>query len=190
MKIVCFHNPEEENGYLSNWYSSQFIINDIIFSSMEQFMMYQKAICFEDNDIAQKILKTENVAYIKELGRLISNYNENYWNGIRQIIVFEGLMAKFSQNESLKRQLQETEHCIFLFRPAAGGYAGLQRPAASRIAQAGSVCLRGRGEFCQCFYAPASLRTGQSHAPDGTVSDTDRLLPQCGFPAARPEDAG
>ena len=27
-------------------------------------------------------------------------------------IVFEGLMAKFSQNESLKRQLQETEHCI------------------------------------------------------------------------------
>ena len=112
MKIVCFHNPEEENGYLSNWYSSQFIINDIIFSSMEQFMMCQKAICFEDNDIAQKILKTENVAYIKELGRLISNYNENYWNGIRQIIVFEGLMAKFSQNESLKRQLQETEHCI------------------------------------------------------------------------------
>ena len=112
MKIVCFHNPEEENGYLSNWYSSQFIINDIIFSSMEQFMMYQKAICFEDNDIAQKILKTENVAYIKELGRLISNYNENYWNGIRQIIVFVGLMAKFSQNESLKRQLQETEHSI------------------------------------------------------------------------------
>ena len=112
MKIVCFHNPEEENGYLSNWYSSQFIINDIIFSSMEQFMMYQKAICFEDNDIAQKILKTENDAYIKELGRLISNYNENYWNGIRQIIVFEGLMAKFSQNESLKKQLQETEHCI------------------------------------------------------------------------------
>ena len=69
-------------------------------------------ILYNRNDIAQKILKTENVAYIKELGRLISNYNENYWNGIRQIIVFEGLMAKFSQNESLKRQLQETEHCI------------------------------------------------------------------------------
>lgn len=97
MRVICFHNPEEENGYLSNWYPSRFIVNDITFSSMEQFMMYQKAICFEDNDIAQKILKTENVAYIKELGRLISNYNENYWNGIRQIIVFEGLMAKFSQ---------------------------------------------------------------------------------------------
>lgn len=65
MKIVCFHNPEEENGYLSNWYSSQFIINDIIFSSMEQFMMYQKAICFEDNDIAQKFLKQKTLLISK-----------------------------------------------------------------------------------------------------------------------------
>ena len=75
MRVICFHNPEEENGYLSNWYPSRFIVNDITFSSMEQFMMYQKAICFEDNDIAQKILKTENVAYIKEL---LEWYTTNY----------------------------------------------------------------------------------------------------------------
>ena len=24
MNIVCFHNPDEENGYLSNWYLSEF----------------------------------------------------------------------------------------------------------------------------------------------------------------------
>ncbi len=24
MSIVCFHNPDEENGYLSNWYLSEF----------------------------------------------------------------------------------------------------------------------------------------------------------------------
>lgn len=23
-KVVCFHNPEEENGFLSNWYVSRF----------------------------------------------------------------------------------------------------------------------------------------------------------------------
>lgn len=22
MNIICFHNPDEENGYLSNWYMS------------------------------------------------------------------------------------------------------------------------------------------------------------------------
>ena len=43
MEIICFHNPDEENGYLSNWYESKFIVDHVKFSSMEQFMMYQKA---------------------------------------------------------------------------------------------------------------------------------------------------
>lgn len=75
MKIVCFHNPNEENGYLSNW-------------------------------------ETDDASHMKELGRHVSNYNENYWNGIRQIVVFEGLLAKFSQNENLKEQLEATGSSI------------------------------------------------------------------------------
>ena len=47
MEIICFHNPDEENGYLSNWYESKFIVDHVKFSSMEQFMMYQKAIHFK-----------------------------------------------------------------------------------------------------------------------------------------------
>ena len=31
MNVICFHNPEEENGYLSNWYLSDFTINNIKF---------------------------------------------------------------------------------------------------------------------------------------------------------------
>lgn len=56
-KVVCFHNPEEENGFLSNWYVSRFEVDGKMFSSMEQFMMYQKASCFHDEAVAEKILK-------------------------------------------------------------------------------------------------------------------------------------
>ena len=111
-KIICFHNPDEENGYLSNWYPSRFTANDISFSSMEQYMMYKKAECFKDKDTAAKILATDDVAQIKALGRLVANYNESYWNGVRQIIVFEGLLAKFSQNEDLKERLKSTGNDI------------------------------------------------------------------------------
>ena len=106
--IICFHNPEEENGYLSNWYPSQFIYADQQFSSMEQYMMYWKAVCFHDKRIASEILKTDDVAEIKSLGRRVFGYDDNVWNGLRQIIVYEGLLAKFSQNEELKEKLLET----------------------------------------------------------------------------------
>ena len=111
MNIVCFHNPYEENGYLSNWYLSEFECGGITFSSMEQYMMYQKANCFGDIKIAKKILQTTDVAQIKALGRKVSNYNETIWNGKRQILVYNGLCAKF-QNPELKAKLKATGDAV------------------------------------------------------------------------------
>ena len=94
-QIIGFHNPDEEYGYLSNWYRSDFEKDGIRFSSMEQYMMYQKALCFRDEKIAAEILKTDDVGRIKELGRQVSNY-----------------LAKFAQNEELKAQLKSTGDAI------------------------------------------------------------------------------
>ena len=112
MDIICFHNPEEENVYLSNWFYSKFSIDDIEYTSMEQYMMYKKAICFNDVAIAEQILSTNDVAQIKELGRLVSGYNDSIWSGIRQIVVYDGLIAKFARNENLRSLLKSTEKAI------------------------------------------------------------------------------
>ena len=112
MNIICFHNPDEENGYLSNWYLSDFTIDDVRYSSMEQYMMHQKAICFNDSITAGKILATDDVTQIKALGRQVSNYSDHYWNGVRQIIVYKGLQAKISQNADLKKMLLETGNAL------------------------------------------------------------------------------
>ena len=86
MEVLCFHNPNEENGYLSNWYLSPFTLDGVTFSSMEQYMMYCKAVCLGDDTIAALILATEDVAEIKALGRRVSGYDENHWNGVRVIL--------------------------------------------------------------------------------------------------------
>ena len=111
-RIVCFHNTDEINGYLSNWFLSDFEKDNIKYSSMEQFMMYQKAILFQDEEIAEQILCTSNVGKIKALGRSVKNYDDIIWNGMRQIIVYEGLIEKFSQNDSLKNELLSTQQDI------------------------------------------------------------------------------
>lgn len=112
MNIVCFHNPDEENGYLSNWYLSDFNVDDIKFSSMEQYMMYRKAKCFYDDKISEQILETNDVAKIKAFGRLVSGYDDHHWNGVRQVVVYEGLVAKFTQNPQLLQLLKNTKDDI------------------------------------------------------------------------------
>lgn len=108
MNIIGFHNPDEPYGFLSNWYRSEFSVDGIKFTSMEQYMMYKKAILFEDAEIASQILKTDDVVLIKELGRKVSNYNDTVWNGMRQVVVYKGLLEKFRQNDDLKKSLLDT----------------------------------------------------------------------------------
>lgn len=110
--VICFHNPDEDNGYLSNWYLSDFMVEGITFTSMEQYMMYQKAVVFRDMTIAEDILSTSGVAEIKAFGRKVSNYDDTVWNGVRQIIIYRGLLEKFRQNKELEQQLLATGDAI------------------------------------------------------------------------------
>lgn len=106
--MICFHNPDEENGYLSNWYLSEFTIDDIAFSSMEQYMMYEKAILFHDQETAKKILQKDNVAEIKALGRTVQNFDDTVWGQSREEIVYKGVFEKFRQNPELRKRLERT----------------------------------------------------------------------------------
>ena len=106
--VIGFYEFDEENGYLSNWYPSEFTVHGVKFSSMEQYMMYQKALTFYDRDSANLIIESDNPAEIKKFGKMVANYDEVIWNGVRQPIVFRGLMEKFRQNEDLREKLLDT----------------------------------------------------------------------------------
>lgn len=111
-EFICFHKPEEENGYLSNWYQSRFSFRGTDFSSVEQYMMFRKAIMFGDDSARNRILSTDDVAEIKQLGRSVRNYNDKLWGGQRQLIVYQGLLAKFAQNDELRLRLLNTGSAV------------------------------------------------------------------------------
>lgn len=109
--FVFFWNEED---IYSNFYPSNFIYQEKVFSSSEQAFMYLKAKAFEDFNIAEQILNTKEPMLCKGLGRSIKNYNEYTWSKIREEKMFEVCYAKFSQNESLKQKLLLTKDKILV----------------------------------------------------------------------------
>ena len=107
-EAIYFHKPEEPNGYLSNWYLSSFVIDGIMYSSNEQYIMYQKCKTFGDDVSAKEVLDTDDTEEQQKIGRKAKGYIPSVWSGMRQMVAFRGLMAKFSQNEELKKKLLDT----------------------------------------------------------------------------------
>ena len=71
-------------------------------------MMYQKALQFQDTEIAQQILQNDSPGIVKALGRSVRNYVDSRWSAVRQQVVYDGLLEKFRQNQSLLQELLAT----------------------------------------------------------------------------------
>ncbi|XP_052257913.1 uncharacterized protein LOC127862699 [Dreissena polymorpha] len=71
-------------------------------------MMYMKAVLFGDDRIADKIMKTSDPKKIKALGKKVSNFHEPTWRAHCLDVVKTANLAKFSQNEKLKKKLFNT----------------------------------------------------------------------------------
>ncbi|KAL2067132.1 hypothetical protein VTL71DRAFT_1556 [Oculimacula yallundae] len=84
-------------SYLSQWYPSPFTVSgtDITYTTAEQYMMHQKAILFNDAEIALKILSSTSPKEQKSLGRQVSNFDDVVWKENRERIVEEASYWKF-----------------------------------------------------------------------------------------------
>lgn len=100
-------------GLYSQWYSSTFVVDDVEYSSAEQYMMHQKAILFGDWDIAIQILETNDPKKQKALGRKISNFDRTIWDMKCLSIIIKGNLAKFSQNDVLLEHMKSMKNKIF-----------------------------------------------------------------------------
>lgn len=111
---------ENDNGvyfksnYPSQWYESTFIIDSKEYNCCEKYMMEQKALYFNDIEIAEMIMNTNDPKEHKQLGRNVKNFDEYKWNMVADEIVYKANLAKFSQNAELKNKLLATGGKMFV----------------------------------------------------------------------------
>ena len=93
--MYFFHNTDEENAHMSNWYHVSFTVDGITYSSSEQYMMYQKALLFDDTETASKILDNDDPSTIKALGRMVAPFDEKYGLNIAMISSIKVYLPSF-----------------------------------------------------------------------------------------------
>lgn len=96
---------------------TQFKVNDVVYDSVEMFVMYQKAKLFNDTESMQKILnysklKNKKTIEYNKFGRGVKGFNQETWDGKKDILFALGMYYKFSQNQNLKRILHSTGNNI------------------------------------------------------------------------------
>jgi len=92
----------------SQWHPCEFEIEGNKFNCAEQYMMYCKAKLFKDEVMIEKILAAKHPKQQKAFGRKVKNFDKNTWDKNAKKIVYKGNYAKFTQNESLKKELMDT----------------------------------------------------------------------------------
>lgn len=95
-------------GPFSQWCPSPFTIDGIEFTDAEMYMMYKKALLFNDTETAEKILQANHPSISKKLGRTVSGFDKSIWEANCKQFVYDGNYAKFTQNPNLLKSLMDT----------------------------------------------------------------------------------
>jgi hypothetical protein len=96
-------------GYASQWASSFFTVDGVVYNTTEQYMMAQKAILFGDDDALQIIMGTDNPKIQKATGRTVRNFDQETWEKNAKLFVYRANFAKFTQNDEFLEWLLSTD---------------------------------------------------------------------------------
>lgn len=102
------------DGPYSQWHPSKFQVLGKEFNCAEQYMMYNKALMFGDDNALCAIMSTPSPRAQKQYGREVRNFNMKLWNEHAKDIVYVGNHAKFTQHIDLLQRLLATSPTLLV----------------------------------------------------------------------------
>lgn len=106
------HQPQADGSVgascLSQWWPAAFTVDGVVFATAEHYMMWRKAMLFDDPASAERILAASHPHKAKALGRDVVGFDEAVWEKARFDIVVDASRAKFGQLTDLGDYLRGT----------------------------------------------------------------------------------
>lgn len=75
------------------------------FTSTEQAFMYYKALYFDNQELADEIIKEHNPNKCRLMGRQVKGYNDEKWSKVRYEVFYRLNLAKYTQDKNLQKKL-------------------------------------------------------------------------------------
>lgn len=110
VELLFFWKPDpgHANSCLSQWWPSPFEVDGLTFDTAEHYMMWGKAVLFDDRKTAERILAAGHPKLAKDLGQQVRNFDQATWNAHRSEIVVTGNTHKFRQHDDMRTFLLGT----------------------------------------------------------------------------------
>ncbi len=105
VEFVFFWGPD---NCLSQWHASSFTDGEHTFATAEHYMMWRKAVLFDDHHTAERVLAADHPRAARDLGRQVSDFDQATWEANRSGIVVDGNTLKFAQHDDLRTYLLGT----------------------------------------------------------------------------------
>lgn len=106
-KYIFFYRDK-----IAQWHMADMIAPPLAtkYNCCEQYMMHQKALLFEDREIAERIMKAVKPKEHQDLGKLVKGFDKEVWDANKYNIVANGNWLKFTQNTYLLKELLDLPH--------------------------------------------------------------------------------
>lgn len=123
-RLLTFNDPSKARGFLSNSYPARFSFDDVTFTSVEQYLLYQGALFFGDFSMAKTALAYEDPIILRELQKEIQGYSEEQYGQARFGVLIRGVWEKFKQNPDLADKLIATRRYVLVYGDEHDLYLG------------------------------------------------------------------
>ncbi len=120
-RVIKFYGRNDEYGCLSNFAHSPFRLNGSTWPSVEHYFQAQK---FPDTEYEEAIRRAKSPAKAKAMGRSRRYRLRRDWESVKDGIMREAVLAKFTQHADLRAILLSTGDALLIENSPTDDYWG------------------------------------------------------------------